>query len=136
MGLVEQNHKPSIPIIDFSAWTSESEVSPERRLETALELVEACHTYGFAYIKNHGIPSNLLQDQFAMSRRFFELPTAKKMLAANKGANTFRGYSWPGLENVAKVSDEGITVPGSDKQVAEINVSVLDAYISPLQNPY
>jgi isopenicillin N synthase-like dioxygenase len=109
-------------VIDFLSWTSPFNVSPEDRLETARELVEACHTTGFVYITNHGISPELLGEAFAMSKKFFDLPTEKKMTAGNAGSQSFRGYSWPGLENSNAISDEGTKVPGTEKEVVDFNV--------------
>lgn len=125
MGSLEGKSSPNISIIDFLSWTSPFNVSHEDRLETARELVKACHTTGFVYITNHGISPELLGEAFAMSKKFFDLPTEEKMLAANAGAQSFRGYSWPGLEKSAAISDEGVNVPGSTEEVVDFNVSYL-----------
>jgi hypothetical protein len=122
MGSLEEKKSPSIPVIDFLSWTSPFNVSPEDRLETARELVEACHSTGFVYITNHGIAPELLGEAFAMSKKFFDLPTEQKMKAGNKGSQSFRGYSWPGLESVAAISEEGTKAPGSEKAVVDFNV--------------
>ena len=122
MGSLVDKKSPSIPVIDFLSWTSPFNVSPEDRLETARELVEACHTTGFVYITNHGISPELLGEAFAMSKKFFGLPTDKKMTAGNAGSQSFRGYSWPGLENTSAVSDEGTKVPGTEKEIVDFNV--------------
>jgi isopenicillin N synthase-like dioxygenase len=122
MDSLEEKSPPNIPTIDFLAWTSPFNVSPADRLETARELVEACHNAGFVYITNHGIAPELVEEAFAMTKKFFDLPTEKKMLAANAGVQSFRGYSWPGLEKAGAISEEGINVPGSS-EVVEFNVS-------------
>ena len=126
MGSREEQKAASIPMIDFLTWTSPFNVVAADRLETARELVEACHTTGFVYIKNHGISPNLLGEIFAMSQKFFDLPKEEKMLAANAGAQSFRGYSWPGLESGAAISDEGTTFPGLNRKVTEFNVRIIE----------
>jgi isopenicillin N synthase-like dioxygenase len=126
MSSLEEKKATSIPVIDFLTWTSPFNVTAGDRLETARELVEACHSTGFVYIKNHGVSPEILGEAFAMSKKYFDLPKEKKMLAANAGAQSFRGYSWPGLENGAAISDEGTTVPGSNEGVVEFNVRIIE----------
>ena len=57
-----------------------------------------------------------------MAKKFFDLPTEQKMKAGNAGSASFRGYSWPGLENGGAISDEGETVPGTEKKVIDFTV--------------
>ena len=44
----------------------------------ALEIRYACETIGFFYIKNHGIANPVIEEAFAQSRRFHDLPLSKK----------------------------------------------------------
>ncbi|KAF8848237.1 thymine dioxygenase [Acephala macrosclerotiorum] len=99
----------SIPIIDFSAWTSDA--TPEARLAVAKELADACHNVGFVSIINHGIPLELLDEAFAWSKKLFDLKTEEKMLAPHPdGPTVHRGYSWPGLEKVSQVISSDLEV--------------------------
>lgn len=93
----------SLPIIDLLQWTSPS-ASKADRLDLAKELVEACHTTGFAYIINHGVSSLTLEEAFSWSKKFHDMPHEKKMQAAHPdGSQAFRGYSWPGHEDVGSL---------------------------------
>jgi isopenicillin N synthase-like dioxygenase len=85
----------SLPIIDFSVWTSKG--TPSERLSIAKELVKACHETGFVYIRNHGVPAQTLEEAFAWTKKFFQMPNEKKMEAEKpEGSVAFRGYCWPG----------------------------------------
>jgi isopenicillin N synthase-like dioxygenase len=79
----------TLPVIDVSGLRS-----PEKpaRMDVAALLRSACTDKGFFYIREHGIPENLIERAFDATRRFFELPMAAK-LAVDK-ANSFcnRGY--------------------------------------------
>ncbi|TVY46716.1 2-oxoglutarate-Fe(II) type oxidoreductase [Lachnellula occidentalis] len=108
----------SIPIIDFSRWSSCS--STEQRASVAKELVAACHDVGFVTLINHGVSPSLLDEAFEWSKRLFELQTEEKMLAPHPdGAAVHRGYSYPGLEKVSQVIS-------SDPEVGESLRAVTD----------
>jgi isopenicillin N synthase-like dioxygenase len=68
----------TIPMVDLSAWSGGSAMARKR---IASELTEACRRVGFVYVVNHRIPADLLDEAFAWSRRLFDLPLEKKMLA-------------------------------------------------------
>ena len=72
----------SLPVIDFSPFLS-SDSSPERKRATAKEIDRACRDVGFFYLKNHGIPQELMQRMLENARTFFETATAeeKRLLA-------------------------------------------------------
>jgi isopenicillin N synthase-like dioxygenase len=96
---------PTIPIIDFSAFTLEAAL--ETRLKVARDLVSACREVGFVYISNHGVPADALAEAFALSKKFFDLPKEDKMKAPHPpGWAVHRGYSWPGLEKVSGAISE------------------------------
>lgn len=68
----------TIPAVDMGSWTVGSTTDRKR---IASELAEACRRVGFVYVVNHGVPADLLDEAFAWSRRLFDLPLEKKMLA-------------------------------------------------------
>ena len=91
----------SIPIVDLTAFLNQ-ESTVEDRLRVAQDLVSACRHVGFVYIKNHGVPRDQLEQAFAISKKFYDLPTEQKMKAPHPpGWSVHRGYSWPGLEKVS-----------------------------------
>jgi isopenicillin N synthase-like dioxygenase len=71
---LKTNVPNTIPLIDFSKFTD-----PTTRNELGKELVDAFHTCGFVYLKNHGIPKELSSKMFSLTKSFFELPLDKKM---------------------------------------------------------
>lgn len=111
--------KPNIPIIDLTAFLS-PESPAEERLKVAQDLVSACRHVGFVYIKNHGVPQSELEQAFATSKKFYDLPTEQKMKAPHPpGWNVHRGYSWPGLEKVSSAMSE-IDDEEAIKQLREV----------------
>jgi isopenicillin N synthase-like dioxygenase len=91
---------PSLPLIDLAGFTSGI---PEERLNTAKQLVAACQEVGFVYITNHGVPQKDLEEAFAVSEKFYNLPQEDKLKAPHPpGWAVHRGYSWPGLEKVSE----------------------------------
>ena len=72
-----------LKIIDLSL--SESEI--------LLSLEEACISKGFFYLKNHGIPQELISSAFDQSKLFFNLPVCEKEKIDVKNSKIFRGYT-------------------------------------------
>ncbi|KAK8877410.1 thymine dioxygenase [Apiospora arundinis] len=109
----------SIPIVDFQNWANGSDA--ERR-QIAKDLTEACRRVGFVYIVNHGVPDSLLQQSFDWTKRLFDLPEEKKMLAPHPpGPSVHRGYSWPGLEKVSQyVHKEGEDADAVDAELRNV----------------
>ncbi|KAI1488886.1 hypothetical protein F5X96DRAFT_643323 [Biscogniauxia mediterranea] len=91
----------SIPVVDLGAWLHGS---PDDKKRIASELTDACRRVGFVYVINHGVPDELLEAAFGWSKKLFDLPKEKKMLAPHPpGPSVHRGYSWPGLEKVSQI---------------------------------
>ncbi|TVU23296.1 hypothetical protein EJB05_25652, partial [Eragrostis curvula] len=74
--------------------------TPRKRLSRACLMVigQACVEHGFFYVTNHGVDRGLLEQLFAQSKGFFELPMEEKM-ALLRGAN-HRGYTPPYAEKL------------------------------------
>ena len=103
--------RPSLSIVDLAGFRSRV---PEERLKTAKQLVAACQEVGFVYIVNHGVPQEGLEEAFAVSEKFYNLPQEDKLKAPHPpGWAVHRGYSWPGLEKVSEAvsgADDDSTV--------------------------
>ncbi len=88
-----------IPIIDFRPWIETG--SPDKRLKVARELVEACHSTGFVYLTNYGIPASIVEEAFAWNKKFFDLKEEDRASAAHPPDSlSYRGYSKLGHETV------------------------------------
>jgi hypothetical protein len=79
-----------IPIIDFAPMLG-SDLAAKRALAT--ELRHACTEIGFFYIKNHGVPQDLIDAAFAECPRFFGLPLAEKMAIHVRNSTNNSGYT-------------------------------------------
>jgi isopenicillin N synthase-like dioxygenase len=66
----------SIPVIDVGGPRS---TCVEDRRKVAAEIRDACTRVGFFYIKNHGIPQELVDGVFQQAEQFFSLPFEQKM---------------------------------------------------------
>jgi isopenicillin N synthase-like dioxygenase len=79
--------------------TAIASVSLERPLaELADELGRSFAEYGFAIVRDHGIPADLIARAEEKSRAFFALPEAVKMQYHLKGGGGARGYTPFGIE--------------------------------------
>lgn len=131
MGSIEQEPAPvaSIPIIDFTNWTSTS--TPDERFAVAKQLADACHNVGFVFIINHGIGPELLEEAFGWSKRLFDLKVEEKMLAPHpNGHAVHRGYSWPGLEKVSQVISSDLEVGEKLRETVDCKVSCSRSFSS------
>jgi isopenicillin N synthase-like dioxygenase len=66
----------AIPVIDMAPLYNAG-VDGVRRV--AREMRGAAHSIGFFYVRNHGIPQELLDRTDAVARRFFRLPLEEKL---------------------------------------------------------
>ncbi|KAK1142549.1 hypothetical protein N8T08_007524 [Aspergillus melleus] len=78
-----------IPIIDLSSLRSPL---LEDRQKLAGQVYDACTNVGFFYIKNHGIPEELITEAQSMARRFYSLPDDQKMNYYMGKSKKYRGY--------------------------------------------
>jgi len=77
-----------IPVVDFGEFLHGS--SSQQR-EVAAQIGDACRNVGFMYLVNHGVPQSLINDMFAISKEFFDLPLETKREVAYVPGG-FRGY--------------------------------------------
>ncbi|KAL3459730.1 hypothetical protein BJX64DRAFT_278961 [Aspergillus heterothallicus] len=81
----------AIPIIDLTNMCSPH---LEQRKSVAIEIFNACTNVGFFYIKNHGVPQELVDGAFGEARRFFhELSDQQKMELDISKNTEFYGYA-------------------------------------------
>ncbi|KAI0629820.1 2OG-Fe-II oxygenase [Trametes polyzona] len=93
--LLFANHRTTsafeeIPIINLEEARSTNHAV---RRALADQIRDACVNVGFFYVKNHGIPEDLISATVQAAKRFFALPAeAKAALDIHKSAN-FKGYT-------------------------------------------
>jgi len=79
-----------IPIIDFAPMFT-GDISARRAVAAALR--DAATNIGFFYIKNHGVPPEIIADLFAQGPAFFRLPLEEKMQVHVKLSTNNSGYT-------------------------------------------
>jgi isopenicillin N synthase-like dioxygenase len=65
----------SVPVIDIAPFIAGT---AEGKRQVAAQVGRACEEIGFLTIVGHGIPENLIQRTYDVSRRFFDLPLEEK----------------------------------------------------------
>ncbi|KAF8049767.1 hypothetical protein N665_2120s0004 [Sinapis alba] len=89
-----------LPIVDISSTD---------KITTARLIRRACVEHGFFYVKNHGIPEELIEGVFRESKRFFNLPLEDKMVSLHRD---FLGYT----PLYAEKLDPSLTTIGDSKE--------------------
>ena len=95
-----------IPVIDLSADPG-----------TAAEAIhKACRETGFFYVSHHGVASELIAAQFAMARRFFDLPLARKMTLHMRNVPSTAGYEPVGVQKLDSQDTKSTAAPPDLKE--------------------
>lgn len=86
----------AIPIVDFAPFLAADSTEAERK-QVALDIDKACREIGFFYLKNHGVPAELIANMLGEARGFFETASEddKKAIAIkgpSGGGDNSRGY--------------------------------------------
>jgi isopenicillin N synthase-like dioxygenase len=87
---VELGSGEKIPVIDFSGLAS---ADLAVRKAAAVSMREAFEDFGFIYLKNHCVAQSVIDELFALSIEFFDLPQARKAQAGG-----YRGAGLSGLD--------------------------------------
>lgn len=90
----------SIPVIDLSL-SSSDDTEPQ----LLSELRNALVNIGFLYVKNHGVPSDVIADIQEALPKLFALSTDEKEEVALEKSPHFLGYSGDGAETTAGQAD-------------------------------
>src|SRR6476469_3879457 len=85
-----------IPTLDIRRFTAPSNSSNREAFVT--ELGAAYREWGFAVIRNHGIPQSLIDGSYDVFKRFFALPEEVKRKYHVPGGGGARGYTPFGVE--------------------------------------
>jgi isopenicillin N synthase-like dioxygenase len=88
--------KRAIPLVDLSKYT---QGTLEERQQFVNDLGAAFHNIGFVGVINHGIPKQLTDDFYKVSREFFALPAEIKKKYEIPGLAGQRGYTSFGKEH-------------------------------------
>ncbi len=88
-----------IPIIDFEGFSGGH---PSRRAATAAALRAALESFGFLYLRNHGVPASVLDAVLAHLRAFFSLPQEIKLTVRPQMKGSTRGYGSVGSQSLGE----------------------------------
>jgi isopenicillin N synthase-like dioxygenase len=90
----QQLDSAAIPLIDIADLRSNDAA---KRIAVAVQIRQACERVGFFYVRNHGVPDELLNAVYAAAREFFALPAEEKLLVDITKSNRHRGYCAMGV---------------------------------------
>jgi isopenicillin N synthase-like dioxygenase len=74
VALARRASATEMPILDLGDWLAGGDIRP-----LAEQFKAACTNTGFLYIRNHGIPREVVDGVFDATRRFFALPLEERM---------------------------------------------------------
>lgn len=77
-----------IPILDLS-----QAQDPDTKPQLLVQLRHALLEVGFLYIKNYGIPNDLIQQVIYQGKALFDIPEEEKLKIEMKNSPHFLGYS-------------------------------------------
>ena len=129
----------AIPVVDLADFTS-GDVTKKAAFVQALG--KAYEEVGFVAVKNHGVPDELIAQQYEHVQQFFSLPLEKKLHYEIPGLAGQRGYTSFGREH-AKGSEApdlkeffqyGQTVEDNDPIKSEYPDNVQVSEIAPFNN--
>ena len=83
-----------VPVIDIAPFLAGS---PEGKRRVANEVGSACEEIGFLIVKGHGVPRDLVEEMYDVSKRFFALPLDEKMRARGRD-RILEGPRHPGAQ--------------------------------------
>jgi isopenicillin N synthase-like dioxygenase len=96
-----------IPIIDFTGLTVGDLA---HRKNTATDMREAFEDFGFIYLNNHSVPQSVIDELFARSIAFFNLPQATKAQAGGYRGAGFSGWIQASPQTLRRDSERLTTV--------------------------
>ncbi len=103
----------SVPIIDIAPFL-EGTVTGKRHV--AAQVGRACEEIGFLTIVGHGVPADLVQRTYDISRRFFDLPSEEKL----KVRVNSNGVGYVPLQLESLAASLGEKTPGDLKESLNI----------------
>mmetsp|Transcript_917 Transcript_917/g.2824 ORF Transcript_917/g.2824 Transcript_917/m.2824 type:complete len:209 (-) Transcript_917:707-1333(-) len=112
-GAAPGNSFSSVPVLDLSLLERS-----DTRTEFLELLRDTCHTVGFMYVVNHGVPLETLDGALQASQEFFALPEEEKMQIHHSKSAAFRGYIATKAENTGGQPDLREQVPTCGRQTA------------------
>ncbi|EFR03380.1 flavonol synthase/flavanone 3-hydroxylase [Nannizzia gypsea CBS 118893] len=90
-----------IPVVDFAPFRRGS---AEDAKATGKKIFEAFRDVGFVYLKNHGVPQEVVDEAFSWSKKLFDLPQSEKEKAPHPPEGWWhRGYSGVGREKLSQM---------------------------------
>ncbi|EFE44132.1 oxidoreductase, 2OG-Fe(II) oxygenase family [Trichophyton verrucosum HKI 0517] len=109
-----------IPVIDFAPFR---DGSPEDAEATGKKIFEAFRDVGFVYLKNHGVPQEVVDEAFSWSKKLFDLPQSEKEKAPHPPEGWWhRGYSGIGREKVTQMVFDSDTL-GELRKIPDVKES-------------
>ncbi len=102
---------PAIPSIDLNAFLTGT-IDDQRA--SAAHADDTCRSIGFLIIENHGVPDEVIDTAWSITRAFFDLPLEQKLESRSADPGCPRGYFPMASEALAK--SLGVDTPPDVKE--------------------
>ncbi len=93
----------TVPVLDIAPFAA-ADAAGKRAVAGRMDA--ACRDTGFLVVSGHGIPPDLLDDAFAVSREFFDLPLPEKLRYEPPHREANRGYTAVASRTLARTLDK------------------------------
>src|SRR5437870_12764349 len=107
----------SVPIIDIAPFLAGT---ADGKRQVAAQVGRACEEIGFLTIVGHGVPADLVQRTYDVSRRFFDLPLEEKLKVR---VNSI-GVGYVPLQTESLAASLGQKTPGDLKESLNVGRDV------------
>lgn len=95
--MTDQPERADIPVIDL---TDALQTRGPRSADVAAQFRAAATASGFFYIRNHGVPTALIEAQFALAKALFDLPAETKAALSIRRSPIMRGFEAVGEQTL------------------------------------
>jgi isopenicillin N synthase-like dioxygenase len=82
-----------VPVFDIEALVRATNAGERSARPAVDEIASACRDWGFFQVVNHGIPTELVDDVWEETRRFFEMPDSSKQAIVRTRENPWGYYN-------------------------------------------
>jgi isopenicillin N synthase-like dioxygenase len=110
-----------VPVLDIAPFRGGS---PTEKAAVAARLDEICRDVGFLCLTGHGVPDDLFDDIYNVSKTFFRRDLSEKVRVAQPSPDIVRGYIGVGAAALADTMGEDTPPTGRKASARDRSMSI------------